>query len=119
LLLALRICVSPHVLRAHAQSAVQDAFSNRQLPDGRRGLFHPDNLTFGDAVDVSRLVAVAQAIPGVQSVEVLKLQRFSEGDHGELAQGYLPLRPLEVAQLHNDPVFPENGQLLVEIGGGR
>jgi predicted phage baseplate assembly protein len=119
LLLELRACVNPHVLRAHALAAIRDAFSNRQLADGRRGFFHPDNLTFGDAVDVSRLVAIAQALPGVESVEILKLQRFGEGDHGELAQGYLPLGRLEVAQLDNDPVFPENGQLRVEIGGGR
>ncbi len=119
LLLELRICVLPHFLRGHVQSAVQDAFSSRLLPDGRRGFFHPDNLTFGEAVDVSRLVAVAQEIPGVQSAEVLLLQRFGDGDHGELAQGYLPLGPLEIAQLDSDPVFPENGQLRLRMGGGR
>jgi len=119
LLLGLRVCVLPHFPRAHVQSAVQDAFSNRRLPDGSRGFFHPDNLTFGDAVDASRLVAVAQALAGVESVEVLQLQRFGEGDHGELARGYLPLNPLEIARLDNDPVFPENGQLRLEMGAGR
>ncbi len=119
LLLGLRVCVLPHFLRAHVQSAVQDAFSNRRLPDGRLGFFHPDNLTFGGAVDASRLVAVAQALAGVESVEVRQLERFGEGDHGERAQGYLPLSPLEIARLDNDPAFPENGQLRLEMGGGR
>ena len=93
--------------------------ASRLLPDGRRGFFHPDNLTFGTAVDVSRIVALAQGIPGVQNAEVLRLERFGDGDHGELAQGYLPLGPAEIARLDGDPVFPENGQLLLRMGGGR
>jgi predicted phage baseplate assembly protein len=119
LLLELRVCVLPHFLRGHVQAAVQDAFSSRLLPDGSRGFFHPDNLTFGEAVDVSRIVALAQSIPGVQNVQVLRLERFGDGDHGALAQGYLPLGPEEIARLDGDPVFPENGQLLLRMGGGR
>jgi predicted phage baseplate assembly protein len=119
LLLELRICVLPHFLRGHVQAAAQDAFSSRLLPDGRRGFFHPDNLTFGTAVDVSRIVALAQGIPGVQNAEVLRLERLGDGDHGELAQGYLPLGPEEIARLDGDPVFPENGQLRLQMGGGR
>jgi len=119
LLLELRICVLPHFLRGHVQAAAKDAFSSRLLPDGRPGFFHPDNLTFGEAVDVSRIVALAQGIPGVQNAEVLRLERFGDGDHGELAQGYLPLGPAEIARLDGDPVFPENGQLLLRMGGGR
>lgn len=119
LLLGLRICVLPHFLRGHVQAAMRDAFSSRLLPDGRRGFFHPDNLTFGEAVDVSRIIALAQGIPGVQNVQVLRLERLGDGDHGELAQGYLPLGPAEIARLDGDPVFPENGQLLLQMGGGR
>jgi len=31
----------------------------------------------------------------------------------------LPLRVNEVAQLDNDPNFPEHGKLEVQVGGGR
>ena len=41
----------------------------RDLPDGRRGLFHPDNFTFGQPVYLSRLYAAAHAVDGVDSVE--------------------------------------------------
>ncbi|MGH8905009.1 MAG: putative baseplate assembly protein [Egibacteraceae bacterium] len=119
LLLGLSVCVLPHHLRAHVNAALLDAFSNRPLRGGRRGFFHPDSLTFGDDIDVSRLVALAQSIPGVESVEVTTLQRLFEGDHGELTQGFLALGPLEIARLDNDPAFPENGQLQLKIGGGR
>ena len=31
----------------------------------------------------------------------------------------LPLGPFEIAQLDNDPSFPENGVLLLDVRGGR
>jgi hypothetical protein len=34
------------------------------------GFFHPDNLTFGEGVYLSKLVAAAQAVPGVEGVTV-------------------------------------------------
>ena len=119
LLLGLRVCALPHHLRGAIESALRDLFSNRPLPGGGRGFFHPDNLTFGDDIEASRLVALTQAVPGVESVEVLRLERLGEGDHGELRQGFLRLSPHEIARLDNDPAQPENGQLQLEIGGGR
>jgi hypothetical protein len=98
---------------------LRDVFSTRLLPNGRRGFFQPDNLTFGEGVYLSRLVAVAQAVKGVESVKVIKLERLYEGDHGELAQGVLKLSALEVARLDNDPSFPEHGRLVFNMRGGR
>jgi predicted phage baseplate assembly protein len=119
LLLGLRLCALPHHLRGAVESALLDVFGSRALPDGRRGFFHPDNLTFGADVEVSRIVALAQAVPGVESVEVLRLERFGEGDRGERLRGFLRLGPLEIPRLDNDPAQPEHGQLQIEIGGGR
>src|SRR6185312_1255538 len=64
--IAMTICVQPHFLRGHVEAALLDAFSNRLLPNGRQGFFHPDNLTFGQGIAMSKLVALAQVIPGVQ-----------------------------------------------------
>jgi predicted phage baseplate assembly protein len=115
----LLICVSPHYQRGHVQAALLDAFSNRQLPDGQRGFFHPDNLTFGEGIYLSKLVATAQAIDGVQSVTVKKLQqRFAEAED-EIASGVLPLDAMQIAQLDNDPNFPEHGKLTLVMHGGR
>jgi hypothetical protein len=96
-----------------------DLFSNRVLTDGRKVLFHPDNLSFGEGIYLSRLVATAQAVEGVENVEVTRLERLGEGSNHEIEDGVLQLGPLEVAQVENDPSLPENGTFTLKMGGGR
>ncbi len=125
--LALTICVLPTYLRGHVEAAVADALSNRVLPDGSLGFFHPDNLTFGGGVYVSQLLARVQAIPGVQNVMVTELERFefSEPQTSDQPGEELPMNsalllgPFEIAQLDNDPSYPENGVLILNMRGGR
>jgi hypothetical protein len=119
LLIELQVCVLPHYLRGHIEAELLDLFSNRVLPEGSKGFFHPDNLSFGEGIYLSRLVALAQGVEGVESVEVLKLERFGEGPNHEIDNGVLPLGPLEIAQVDNDPSFPENGRFILDVGGGR
>jgi len=119
LYLRLRVCVRPGYVRGQVKAAVLDTLSNRELPGGRRGFFHPDNLSFGDPVAVSQLAAAAQAVPGVESVDVTALQRLFDGPRGELDAGVLLLRPTEAARVDNDPGHPDNGQIVLELGGGR
>jgi predicted phage baseplate assembly protein len=114
-----QVCVLPHYLRAHVRAALLEVLSNRALAGGRRGLFHPDNLTFGASVFLSRLVAAAQSVEGVESVRVTRLERLFEGPKGELESGVLAIGPLEVARLDNDPNYPEHGQLVLDVRGGR
>jgi hypothetical protein len=121
--LRMTVCVLPNYLRGHVEAAVRDALSNRTLPDGRRGFFHPDNLSFGEGIFVSRLLATVQAVAGVQNVVVTELERFEVA--GDLNDEDLPpnsaleLGPFEIAQLDNDPSFPENGLLILDMRGGR
>jgi len=115
----LTLCVRPDYLRGHVKAALLDVFSNRTLTGGKRGLFHPDNLTFGESIYLSKLVAAAMAVPGVESATVTRLQRFGEPPNREIENGVLPLGPLEVAQVDNDPSFPEHGRLELVMGGGR
>ena len=117
--LVLRVRVLPHYLRGHIKAALLDVFSNRVLPDGRLGFFHPDRLTFGEGLYVSHIVAAAQAVRGVESVRVTKLNRLFERPNSELENGVLPLGPLEVARLDNDPSFPEHGIFTLLLCGGR
>lgn len=117
--IALDICVKPDYLRGDIKAALMDIFSNRRLPDGGLGLFHPDNLSFQEAVRLSKLVAAAQAVPGVESVRVTKLERMVTGPNHEIEEGSLPIGPLEIAQMDNDPNLPENGQLILNLEGGR
>ena len=115
----MQICVKQHYLRGHVEAALLEIFSGKVLANGQLGFFHPDNLTFGEGIYLSKLVAAAQAVTGVESARVTKLERFGEGDRGELDEGILKLGPLEVPQLDNDPNFPERGTLKLTMRGGR
>lgn len=117
--IAMNVCVLPHYQRGHVKAALLDILSNRLLAGGRRGFFHPDNLSFGVSIPVSKLVAAAQAVQGVQNVTMSKLERLNQGPNEELENGVLPIGPMEIAQLDNDPGFPENGKLTITLGGGR
>jgi hypothetical protein len=94
-------------------------FSSGTLPDGRRGLFHPDNFTFGQTIYLSPLYAAAQAVPGVESVQMTTFQRQGTPDPAPLAEGKLALGRLEIARLDNDPNFPEHGVLRITVRGGK
>lgn len=111
--IAMTVCVLSHYLRGHVKAALLNVFSHRRLPDGQLGFFHPDNLSFGQGIYLSNLVAAAQAVVGVEAVTVTKLERFGQGPNQEIANGILPLGPFEVARLDNDPNFPENGKLTI------
>ncbi|MBV9992213.1 MAG: putative baseplate assembly protein [Alphaproteobacteria bacterium] len=124
--LALSVCVRPGALRGHVESALLDVFSNRVLPGGRLGFFHPDNLGFGGAVYASRIVAAAQAVSGVMEVRIARLARFDPGspaagadDDGAPHGGVLVLAPYEIARLDGDPSLPGNGRLTLFMRGGR
>jgi hypothetical protein len=117
--LRVEVCVDPHHSRGALKAAVLDVLGNQKLRNGRLGLFHPDRLTFGTGVRTSEIVALVQTIPGVISIEVTRLRRLDRPDAGELAAGLLPIHRLEIARLSGDPSLPENGRLVVVIGGGR
>ena len=113
------ICVRPGYLAAHVKAALLNTLGTGVMPGGRLGFFHPDNLTFGDSIYLSRLVAAAQTLEGVQAVEVTKLQRLYIDDDSAIGSGNLPISPLEIARLDSDPNFPEYGRLKLTMGGGR
>ena len=119
LLLTLEVCALPHYQAAHLRAALLEAFSNRVLPGGKLGFFHPDNLTFGEGIYLSKIIAAAQAVTGVECVQVKKFQRLFEAPNHEIENGILPLRSSEIAQLDNDPNYPERGKLEIHVGGGR
>jgi hypothetical protein len=115
----LGICAAPGHLRAHVKRALLEVFGTGSSADGRLGMFHPDRLTFGDGIYVSTLVAAAQAVVGVESVRVTRLQRLYSSPEGEVENGFLALGPLEVARVDNDPSVPENGRMRLDVRGGR
>ena len=117
--IGLLVCVEPDHFRSDVRQAVLETLSSRTLADGRRGLFHPDNLTFGQDVYLSGVYAAVQALEGVESVTIHTFQRQEVPDPTLLETGMLPLGRLEIARLENDPDFPEHGVLKLTLGGGK
>jgi predicted phage baseplate assembly protein len=117
--LALCVQVEPDYIAGHVRSAVLQLLGAGVLPDGTRGMFHPDNLTFGTPVRVSVIVAAVAAVPGVTGAAVTVLKRQFGPDEGAVAAGVLTFAPDEIPQLDNDPARPDHGLLRLTIGGGR
>ncbi|WP_166298041.1 putative baseplate assembly protein [Bradyrhizobium sp. 2S1] len=118
--LAIDCCALPHYAAGQIKAELAKVFSNRRLADGRLGFFHPDRLTFGSDIYLSQIVAAAQAVEGVASVKIRTLRRQQHEPAGDaLDSGVLRLGALEIAQLANDPNYPENGKLTLTVGGGR
>jgi hypothetical protein len=89
------------------------------LPNGKLGVFHPDNFTFGQTVFLSPLYADVEASAGVDSVTITKFQRQGINSEAALEAGMLTLGRLEIARLDNDPNFPERGSVSLTMLGGR
>jgi hypothetical protein len=115
----LTICVLPNYLAGHVKARLLDVLSNRRLRDGKLGFFHPDNLSCGEAVYLSKLIAVARSVTGVENVVATTFKRYMEVLNQEIENGLIPIGPLEVARLDNDPDFVENGVLKLKMVGGR
>jgi len=124
--IALTACVAPGYFRSSVKQALLEALSAGERPGGGRGLFHPDNFTFGQPVYLSQLIAAAMRAPGVQWIDAEegpgkpnRFQRWGEGSHGEAAEGRIAMGRLEIARLDNDPSAPENGKLEFIMVGWR
>lgn len=117
--LVIDVCVAPYHFRGDVEQAVLKALSNRELGGGTRGFFHPDNFSFGQPLYLSQLYAAVVAVEGVDSASVTQFQRWGKLANHELQQGYIPMDRLEILRLDNDPNFPENGILRLNMGGGK
>lgn len=117
--LAMTVCVEPAVPRDAVEERLQALFSGRRLADGSLGLFHPDRLSFGQPIRLSRLTAAAQGVPGVRHVDITALKRRgAPGAGAAITSGSLELGALEVAVLANDPNFPDRGHVALTMTGG-
>ncbi len=115
----IQVCVKPDYFRSAVKKELLEIFSNRVLPDGRLGIFHPDKFTFGQTVFLSPLYAAAQAVQGVESVVITKFRRQGTDNNDALDAGKLELGRLQIARCDNDPNFPEHGVFRLTMNGGK
>jgi predicted phage baseplate assembly protein len=117
--IALAVCVDPDYFQADVEQALLQILSNRSLPDGRKGVFDPDNFGFGQTVYLSPVYMAARSVAGVVSVTATRFQPQGIDTSQYLEAGALPLSPREIARLDNDRNFPSHGQLTLTLEGGR
>jgi predicted phage baseplate assembly protein len=124
--IAMTVCVAPGYVRTDVEASLLRAFSARDLPDGRRGFFHPDNFTFGQPVYLSQIVATAMQVPGVMWVDTddippapNRFRRWGQAPRGETAAGRIAFERLEIPRLDNNASAPENGKVEFYMKGGR
>lgn len=116
--IAFKVCVAPGYLKENVKSTLLETFSNLDFRGKKRGFFHPDNLTFGQPVYLSKMVAEVMRVQGVLWVETVRFGRWGQGSMGEKDAGVIKLDQLEIARLDNDPSFPENGKIEFLMTGG-
>lgn len=116
---ALTVCVKRDYFTSDVANALREVLGTSTFLDGRRGFFHPDNFTFAQPLYLSRLLATAQAVEGVDSVEITTLHRQGKPNRVALDEGSLAVGPLEIVQLENDTNFRERGVLTLDMRGGR
>ncbi|MGC2620731.1 MAG: putative baseplate assembly protein [Acidobacteriaceae bacterium] len=112
--IVLTICVDPDYFNLQVQRAL-----NQVLSSGPGGLFNSANFTFGQNVYLSPIYAAARAVPGVNAVTATTFQIQGVTDNTFLANGEIPLGPLQIARLENNPSYPNHGQLTLNMEGGK
>jgi Protein of unknown function (DUF3892) len=108
------LCAQP----GFAGHVVRDRVLAELLPGSRErpGWFHPDRLSFGDAVRLGDLLAFVQGITGVRSVTATVFRPLGDTS-GPPVRDVIQLGRTKVARLDADPDFPEHGTLEVRMAG--
>jgi hypothetical protein len=110
----LALCAQPgfarHLVRDRALAELEPGSTEHP------GWFHPDRLSFGDAVRLGDLLAFVQGIAGVRSVKATLFRPLGDSA-GPPVRDIISLGRTNVARLDADPDFPEHGTLAVRMVG--
>jgi hypothetical protein len=118
--IALTICVNPAYFQADVQRALMQVLGSGTQPNSRPGYFAPDVFQLGQNVYLSPIYAAARTVAGVQSVVATTFQPQSLPPTNVFIQsGEIPIGPFQVARLANDRSLPANGQLTLNMQGGK
>lgn len=108
------VCVAPGHFRSDVEAAVLAGLSSKV-----GGFFHPDRFTFAQPLYLSQVYAVVGAVEGVSSAEVTSFHRYGDPPAGELERGAITVGRTQVVRLDNDPNFPDNGILRLDMRSGK
>jgi len=111
--LTLRIRVAPHHQWGAVLARLRSRFGAATAFDGAPGIFHPDRLTFGQAISVSALLTDAVDVPGVERAAVVSLTRHAAAPDVPATEVF-EVEPWQIVRLDDDPNRPANGVLRFE-----
>ncbi len=117
--IVLQVCVDPMYFQNDVEQALLQVLGSGIQPNGQKGLFYPDNFTFGQSVYLSPVYAAARTVAGVVAVTATTFQPQGATSADYLAAGEIKLGPFQVARLANDPSLPDHGQLTLSMKGGK
>jgi hypothetical protein len=117
--IALSVEVEDNYFRGDVEESLLEVLGNQILPNGQKGFFYPDNFTFGQTVYLSPIYAAARSVAGVSSVMATQFQPQGVNASQYLSTGEIKLGSLQVARLENNPSYPNHGQLILSMQGGR
>jgi hypothetical protein len=123
-LVTLTVCVDPAYFQAQVQQALQAVLGAGTQLNGKPGVFAPGSFELGQSVYLSPIYTAARSVAGVTTVTATVFQPESvplttPPTQVYLAQGEIPMGPFQVARLANDPSLPANGQLTLNMQGGK
>ena len=111
------VCLRPDVWRDDLEFVLEQEFSDGYTPDGRRGFFHPDDWTFGQALHASQIAGRIHAVPGIEHIQSIKMRRFNGGTAGDADT--IEAAANEILLVENDPDHMERGLIVFFLDGGR
>lgn len=117
LAISMMACVAPDAFADKVALALAQRFSAGLTEDGRRGFFHPDNVSFGSRIYLSHIYRAGLDVPGVADLRVTAFGRAGQPDASDA--GVLDFGPREIPVLSNDPNRPGEGRLTIQTKGGR
>jgi hypothetical protein len=115
----LTVCVDPGYFQSDVRQQLLQVLGSQIMPNGQKGLFYPDNFTFGQTVYLSPIYSVVRKVAGVTSVMANVFQPQGVLTQVYLLKGEIPLGPFQIARMDNDPSLPDHGQLTLQMQGGK
>lgn len=113
------VCADAAYWREDLRFVLEQEFSDGWTSDGRRGFFHPDEWSFGEALHRSAIEGRIHRVVGVKHVVGITMKRFSAPLPGVPGAEVLEIGFDEVVLLANDPDHLERGLIRFEVQGGR
>jgi hypothetical protein len=120
LAIGLTICVAPNYFQGDVYAALWQVLVTGDSCTGTPGLLSSENFQFGATVYASPIIAAAQGVPGVVSVQMTTFARQdSLPPQGTPVPVFLEMQPLEIPCCNNDPNNLDLGLLTLTLDGGK